>query len=397
VAGLAGGLIAITAAYLSWQHVTSFVSTDDAYITGHVHQLGARVQGTVLSIAVQDNQHVQAGQLLVKLDPKDYQIAVATARAAADKAEIQARETQTSVATSQWTANANKLQAAYSAKNTDANISRAKAALQEAQSGVVTAQAQIDQRKAELNRAQEDYNRYALLVKEGAVTQQSFDQMTEAKSVAEANVLAAKANMDQARLRVLEAQQQLAQAQASIDQARSSAASADASVAQMETAQRDVPVQRAAAEQAEAEYQNAVTQLSYTDIVAPVSGRVGHRTVEIGQQVDRGQALLSIVSDEKWVVANFKETDLHGMRPGQSVEIKIDSIPNRSFTGRVDSLAPASGAQFTLLPPDNASGNFTKVVQRIPVKIVFDSESIKGYEDILEPGMSVEVSVRIRS
>jgi membrane fusion protein (multidrug efflux system) len=164
----------------------------------------------------------------------------------------------------------------------------------------------------------------------------------------------------------------------------------------METAKNDILVQQAASKQAQAQYDNAMTQLSYTNIVAPVSGRVGHRTVELGQQVERGQALLSIVSDEKWVMANFKETDLHGMRPGQPVDVKVDAIPDKVFHGKVESISPASGAQFSLLPPDNASGNFTKVVQRIPVKIVFDSESIKGYEDILAPGMSSEVEVHVK-
>jgi membrane fusion protein, multidrug efflux system len=140
---------------------------------------------------------------------------------------------------------------------------------------------------------------------------------------------------------------------------------------------------------------HATTQLSYTNITAPITGRVGHRTIEVGQQIERGQALLSIVSDEKWVVANFKETQLGRMRPGQAVDIKIDAYPQARVTGRIESISPASGAQFAMLPPDNATGNFTKVVQRVPVKIVLNKDTLKGYENLLAPGMSVVPSVHV--
>jgi membrane fusion protein (multidrug efflux system) len=393
---LVAGIIATPAAYNGWQHYTSVVSTDDAFVSGHVHQLGARVQGTVLQIAVKDNQHVTAGQLLVKLDPRDFQLSLANAGAAVEKAKMEEREAVLTVNSNQKTVAANNLQADYMSKNTDAGVSRAQAALESARSGVITAQASIKQREAELERARADYSRYELLLKVGAVTRQDYDQTKESKTVAEANMLAANANLEQAKIRVSQAEDELTQAEASVVQAKSSHETAQASLAQMETAKNDILVQQAASKQAQAQYDNAMTQLSYTNIVAPVSGRVGHRTVELGQQVERGQALLSIVSDEKWVMANFKETDLHGMRPGQPVDVKVDAIPDKVFHGKVESISPASGAQFSLLPPDNASGNFTKVVQRIPVKIVFDSESIKGYEDILAPGMSSEVEVHVK-
>jgi membrane fusion protein (multidrug efflux system) len=369
---LVAGIIATPAAYNGWQHYTSVVSTDDAFVSGHVHQLGARVQGTVLQIAVKDNQHVTAGQLLVKLDPRDFQLSLANAGAAVEKAKMEEREAVLTVNSNQKTVAANNLQADYMSKNTDAGVSRAQAALESARSGVITAQASIKQREAELERARADYSRYELLLKVGAVTRQDYDQTKESKTVAEANMLAANANLEQAKIRVSQAEDELTQAEASVVQAKSSHETAQASLAQMETAKNDILVQQAASKQAQAQYDNAMTQLSYTNIVAPVSGRVGHRTVELGQQVERGQALLSIVSDEKWVMANFKETDLHGMRPGQPVDVKVDAIPDKVFHGKVESISPASGAQFSLLPPDNASGNFTKVVQRIPVKIVFD-------------------------
>jgi membrane fusion protein, multidrug efflux system len=141
---------------------------------------------------------------------------------------------------------------------------------------------------------------------------------------------------------------------------------------------------------------DAQLQLSYTNITAPAAGRVGRKNVEVGNRVQVGTPMMAIVNNDSWVVANFKETQLEKMKPGKPVEIKLDSFPHHTFKGRVDSISPASGAQFALLPPDNATGNFTKIVQRIPVKVVFDQESIKGYEARITPGMSAEVAVEVK-
>ncbi len=389
------GVGVVAGAGLWWLHASSIEETDDAYITGHVHQLSAKVAGTVAEVTVDDNQHVKAGQLLIKIDPRDLQISAASARAAVAKAHWQAVEAQSTIVGNERQAESQNFQASSAIASARAGVSKAREALNDAKLGVLLSKTTIQQRQAELNRASLDYDRYSSLVKDRAVTTQSFDTAKQDKEVAQANLEAAQAVFDQAQVKVKEAQQSLLDAQATAVRALGSVQSAAAARAQTETSKKTANVQQAAAKQAEAEYDNALTQLSYTNLAAPISGTIGHKTVEVGQQIERGQALMSVVSDQKWVVANFKETQVGRMHPGQEVEIKIDSLPGKSFKGKVDSLSPASGAQFSMLPPDNASGNFTKVVQRIPVKIVFDADSIKGFESSLTPGMSVLPEVHV--
>ncbi len=392
---LAGGLI-LAGGTAWWLHASSIQTTDDAFIAGHIHQLSSRIAGTVTDVTVKDNQHVKAEQLLVKIDPRDYQISADIAKAAAVKAEKQALEAQSNIIYNSKTADARQLEASYGIVSAHAQINKAQFSLDGARAGVHIAQAQVQQREAEFSRAVADFNRYESLVKDRAVTVQSFETARQNKQVAEANLKAAQENYNQALSRVSEFQQALADAQASLVRVQSTIKHADAATAQTEASIHKVSVEEAAAKQAEGQYKNALLQLSYTNVIAPTSGTIGHKSVETGQQIERGQALMSVVSDEKWVVANFKETQLEKMRVGQKVDITIDAFPAKHFQGKVDSIAPASGAQFALLPPDNASGNFTKVVQRIPVKIVFDTDSIKDYKALLTPGMSVLPEVHIQ-
>lgn len=381
--------------YMWWQHASSFVETDDAFITGRVHQLSSRVSGTVSQLLVDDNQHVKQGDILVRIDPKDFQISLATAQAEAAQAQLKTYEVQSNIVANQRQAEARKFEAESAVASANAGVDKAKAMLSETKLGVSLAATEIKQRQAELTRCIADYERYKSLVQDRAATAQSFERAKQDKDVAEANLQAAQEAYKQSQMRVHQAAQAVADAQSNVIRAKGSAQSAAAATAQMETTRRNLSVQEAAVDKAKSEVKNAATQLSYTSVAAPITGRVGHRTVEVGQQIERGQALMSIVSDEKWVVANFKETQLARMRPGQEVEIKIDAYPNAHVTGRVESVSPASGAQFALLPPDNATGNFTKVVQRVPVKIVFNKESLRGYEELLAPGMSVVPSVRV--
>jgi len=382
-------------AYAWWQHASSFVETDDAFITGRVHQLSSRVSGTVSQLLVDDNQHVKQGDILVRIDPKDFQISLVTAQAEAAQAQLKTYEVQSNIVANQRQAEARKFEAESAVASANAGVDKAKAILSETKLGVSLAATEIKQRQAELTRCIADYERYKSLVQDRAATTQSFERAKQDKEVAEANLQAAQEAYKQSQMRVNQAAQAVADAQSNVTRAKGSAQSAAAATAQMEMTRRNLSVQEAAVDKANSEVKNAATQLSYTNVAAPITGRVGHRTVEVGQQIERGQALMSIVSDEKWVVANFKETQLARMRPGQEVEIKIDAYPNARVTGRVESVSPASGAQFALLPPDNATGNFTKVVQRVPVKIVFNKESLKGYEELLAPGMSVVPSVRV--
>jgi membrane fusion protein (multidrug efflux system) len=381
--------------YLWWQQAFSVEGTDDAYISGHVHQISSRISGFVTKVAVDDNQHVQAGQLLLQIDPHDLELSVASAKAAAAKAKWQAAEAVSNTITDARKAESQSFQASSAVASAEAQINKAKEALNDAKLGVTIVHTQIEQRQAELTRASADYERYSALVKDRAVTTQSYEKAKQDKDVAQASLEAANATYTQMLVKVKEAEQALKDTQTTSVSAKGAEQTAAAARAEQETSQTVVAVQKAASAQAEVEYENALTQLSYARVVAPIAGTIGHKTVEVGQQIDRGQALMSIVSDEKWVVANFKETQLGRMRPGQKVDIKVDALDNKHFQGRVQSISPASGAQFSMLPPDNASGNFTKVVQRIPVKIVFDADSIKGCEHLLTPGMSVIADVHV--
>lgn len=395
------GLITLVAAgacvggFLWWQHASAYVETDDAFISGRVHQLSARVSGTVTQLLVNDNQHVRKGDLLLRIDPKDFEISLATAKAEAEQAQLKTYEVQSNIVANQRQAEARRFEAQSAVASANAGVDKAKAMLSETKLGVALAATEIKQRQAELTRCISDYERYKSLVADRAATMQSFEKAKQDRDVAEANLQAAHEAFKQSKMRVQQATQAVADAQADVIRARGSAQSAAAAVAQMEMTKRNLSVQEAAAAKAQSVVQNAATQLSYTNVSAPITGRVGHRTVEVGQQIERGQALMSIVSDEKWVVANFKETQLAKMRPGQEVKIHIDAYPNAHITGKIESISPASGAQFALLPPDNATGNFTKVVQRVPVKIVLNKETVKGYETLLAPGMSVVPSVHV--
>jgi membrane fusion protein (multidrug efflux system) len=258
--GLAAVLAVIgVGAYLVY--ASGFETTDDAYTTGHVHSISTRVAGTVIDVAVDDNEPVKQGQVLVRLDPSDFQVAV-------DKAQ------------------------------------------------------------ADYDRALADYNRATELKPNGAISQQEYDAMKAALDIAKAALNDAK------------------------------------------------------------------DQLSYCTIVAPADGVVGNKTVETGNRLAQGTVLMSVVQ-EVWIVANYKETQVGQMAPGQKVSLQVDEIPGHTFTGHIDSFSPGSGSTFALLPPENATGNFTKIVQRVPVKIVFDSESMRGYEKRLVPGLSVETSVTL--
>lgn len=398
VSAIAGTILlgAVAGGTALWMHATSYEETDDAIIQGRIHQLSSRINGTVTKLNVDDNEHVKNGQILVEIDPTDYKISMDTAKAALDQATLKSDEIKSTIEANQNQAEARDFEARSALTSALANVDKAKAALKEAKLGVSVAKAQVDQREAELKRANLDYQRYVPLAQEGAVTMQSFDKVKQDKEVAQANLQVSKEALNQSHTRVQQATEALKDAESGVTRAQGSKQMFEAAQSQIESSKRNLIVQSAAAAQARSQLANASTQLSYTRVKSPIQGRIGHRTVEVGQQIERGQALMSVVSDEKWVVANFKETQLAHMRPGQKVEIHVDAFPDAHLTGKVDSMSPASGAQFALLPPDNATGNFTKVVQRVPVKIVLDKDSMKGYENLLAPGMSVIPKVHLK-
>ncbi len=396
--------------YHYWQYASIHQETDNATVVGNIHQVSSRIPGTVSEVLVNDNQLVQPGQLLVKLDPRDYQSQVQQAQAALENARGQAQAAQANIALTSQTTTGKTTQAQGDVSSAVAAISTAQAAVQEAQAGIPAAQAQVAQTNANLEKAQADYNRYNQLYKTGAIPRQqldtakaAYDVATAQKSAAIQGVQQAQAKLASAKVGVAQAQSQLAQAQENVTNAQAKLAASKGGLQQATAGGQDTTVKRsqyeaakAAIAQSEASLKNAQLQLSYVNITAPSAGRVGRKTVEIGNRVQAGTPLMAIVDNNYWVVANFKETQLEKMRPGEPVEIKLDSFPHHTFVGRLDSISPASGAQFALLPPDNATGNFTKVVQRIPVKVVFDQKSIQGYESRITPGMSAEVAVEVK-
>jgi len=380
IAIVIGMIVALAIGFFVYRYVTSYESTDDAQVDGHINAISARVSGHVIKLNVQDNQYVQAGTVLVELDPADYQLARDRAKADFEDAQAAALAAGVSVP--------------ITSVNTSSQVSVSEADVENARAGIQAARQQLEAAKAQLQeadannvKAQNDLGRYKQLVDKQEISHQQYDQAVAAARAGAAAVEAARANADAAQQQVIQAQGKLVQAQANWRYAA--------------TAPRQMQITRARAASAEAQAQRkkadldqAQLNLQYTRIVAPVNGIVSNRTVEVGQNVAAGQELMKIIPlDDVWVTANFKETQLQEMRVGQRVTIKVDAN-GREYKGRVDSFAGASGARFSLLPPENATGNYVKVVQRIPVKIVLNSGENNDHR--LLPGMSVIPKVWIR-
>jgi membrane fusion protein, multidrug efflux system len=410
--------------YRWWQFASAHETTDNATVAGHIHTISSRVNGTISEVLVQENQLVQKGQTLIQLDSRDFEVAVQQAQAALDAARRKASSAQSSISVTAQTAQGQNTQAqgdvgsaiaaidsARAALNeSQAGVPTAEAAVKEAQAGVSVAQSQVAQAGANLQKLEADYRRYESLYASGAIAKQQLDAAKNAYDVALAAQSSAQQGVLQARARVAQAQQGVSSAQAKVAQAQQGIASARANLAksrggleqagaaalQTNVSQGDYAAAKAAIAQAEANLKAAQLQLSYTRITAPTAGRVGRKSAEVGQRVQTGSQLMAIVDPQVWVTANFKETQLERIQPNEAVEVTLDAFPHHAFQGRVQSVSPASGAQFSLLPPDNATGNFTKIVQRIPVKITLTPNSVKGYESRLSPGMSAEVSVTVQ-
>ncbi len=362
-----------------WNYLATWESTDDAEVDGHINPISARVAGYVTKVNVDDNQAVEAGTVLVEIDPKDYQVAVDRARAEYDSAIASANAAQNNVPIT--TANsASQLDSAA------ANVESARAGVLAAQGQAAAAVAQLAQAEANDNKAQSDVARYKQLAGKQEISQQQYEQAIDAAKATAAGVNAARASANAAQDQVHQAQSRLLEAQASLRAAGTAPQQILVSKAQFSSADASVAQKKAALDQ-------ALLNLQYCTIVAPVAGVVS-KNVEVGMNVQPGQQLLSIVPlDDVWITANFKETQLKHMRPGQPAEISVDAY-GRKYKGHVDSIAGASGARFSLLPPENATGNYVKVVQRVPVKIVLDPGQNKDH--LLRPGMSVEPKVKVK-
>jgi membrane fusion protein (multidrug efflux system) len=327
-------LIALGVGGRMWYRSHFYVETENAFVSGHVTPVSSRVAGVVTRVLVEDNQQVQAGAVIAELDPADQKVKVEQIQAQIASAEQQVKQAEATIAQTRAQASA--------------------------------AQAQVAQAQAALQRSKQDADRYGQLynTQMKAVSKAELDAANAARAGATADVAARRDN-------VVAAQAQIGAAQSARD------------------------VLKAQVKVLQTQLKDAKQTLGYNQVIAPVAGRVGKRSVEVGARVQPGQQLAAIVQDDLWVTANFKETQLAELLPGQQVRIEIDALPKHPLTGRLDSFSPASGNQFALLPADNATGNFTKIVQRVPVKITLRPEDVKALSSRLAPGMSAVVEIKL--
>lgn len=361
----------------AYRYFTSYESTDDAQVDGHINSVSARISGHVTKLNVQDNQYVPAGTVLVEIDPADYQVAYEKAKA--DYEDAQAAAVAAGVNVPLTSVNTSS-----QVSSTEADVNSARAGIQVAQQQYEAAKADLQQAEANDVKAQNDLGRYKQLVEKQEISSQQFDQAVAASRASAAAVVAARASSDAARQQVTQAQGKLVQAEANYRYANTAPR-------QMEIMRARAASAAAQAQRKKADLDQAALNLQYTKIIAPVNGIVSNRTVEVGQNVAPGQELMKVINlDDVWITANFKETQLRNMKAGQKVTIEVDAN-GRKYDGRIDSVAGASGARFSLLPPENATGNYVKVVQRVPVKIILNSGSNNDHQ--LRPGESVTPKV----
>jgi membrane fusion protein (multidrug efflux system) len=376
---LIAAVVVIAAGLLVWRYLSSYESTDDAQADVHLYPVSARISGYVIRVKVDDNQWVHQGDLLVEIDPTDYQVALTQAQANLANAEATARSLNITVPIT-------SVNTASQLRFTASGVEDAQAAVSAAEKQLTAAHQQVEAAQANDVKAQDDLHRYKLLVDKHEVSPQIYDQALAAAKASTANVAAAQASESAAEQFIHQAQSRLAEATANHAYAQTGPQQVSSTRARVQAAIADVQQKRALLQQAE-------LNLQYTKIMAPVSGVV-NKTVVVGLNVQEGQQLLTVVPlDEVWITANFKETQLKHMQVGQKAEIHVDSS-GRTLRGHVDSFAGATGPLFSLLPPENATGNYVKIVQRIPVKIVL--EPGENRDRRLRPGMNVVPDVYLR-
>jgi len=386
-------LLAIAGGVFWWQYASAREETDDAYVDGHITNISARVAGTVTEVNVEEHQRVKAGQKLVALDQRDYEVAVEQDQAALEKDEHEAKAAKWKISQSSLSALGKTTEASGDINTEEAEIAKSRAALLQAKDEVKQAESHVKEQQAQVEFARSDFERYKTVYESHAVTKQQYDKARQNLDVYIAQLQQAKDNLEQRRKQELMASSNVDQSIGRLKKSHGSMTTARASEHQSGIDSEEYAGTLAAIRRDEAALKEANLRLSYTKIDAPVAGTIGKKAVEIGQRVEPGQTLMSLVQDEFWVTANFKETQVGRMRVGQAAELSIDAFGDHKFKASVESLSPASGARFSMLPPDNASGNFTKVVQRIPIRIKIDKQELGAYRDRIAPGMSCLVTV----
>ncbi|PYQ95157.1 MAG: HlyD family secretion protein [Acidobacteria bacterium] len=387
-------LLVIGAAAWVWM-TANRESTDDAQVDARVTQISSRVGGTVTKVAVNDNQVVEAGAVLIELDPRDYQVAVDKARAELADAEATAVAAQNTIPITSTTAASQVTTARGGVAQAQSGVSASGKEVEAARARLTTAQAHVREVEANATRAARDVERLRGLLAKDEVSQQQFDTASAAADAQRAAVESARSQVAEAEAGIRVAESRLAQAHAGEQQAHAELQAAQTGPSQIAATRARASAATARVQQARATLAQAELNLQYTTVKAPARGIVSKKGINVGQVVQSGQPLLALVQiDDVWVTANFKETQLKDVRPGQRAVIEVDAYGGRTFKGKVDSIAGATGARFSLLPPENATGNFVKVVQRVPVKIVLDPG--QDPDHLLRPGMSVTPTVHTK-
>jgi membrane fusion protein, multidrug efflux system len=385
-------VVAAVGAYVAMRHYSGRVSSDDAQVDGHIVSVAPKVPGNVVEVLVTDNQEVKAGQVLVRIDPRDFQARVDVAKAELARAQSQLNGARVVVPLTSETTQSGTASATAGLASSQAELERARLSFEQAASSdLAFAKANIGVKQANSDRAQADLARMKPLVDKAEISKLQYDAYVAASRVAEADLQAAREKLASAEKDAAIRKAALDAAQSHVEQAKSSVEAALANRKQVDVRSADAATAAAAVAQAQANLAAAELQLSYCTIAASVDGNVTRKSVEVGQFVSPGQGLMAVVPlHDVWITANFKETQLADVRPGQRAEIHVDMY-GRKIEGKVDSIAGATGSRMSLLPPENATGNFVKVVQRIPVKIL-----VKEGRDsslILRQGMNVDVTI----
>jgi membrane fusion protein (multidrug efflux system) len=384
-------VVAVVATAVVWAR-SGHVSTDDAQVDGRITQISTRVGGPIVALNVTDNQAVDAGTVLAQIDPREYQVAVDRAKAELADAQANAVAAGSSVSVEAASTSSGVTSASGTVEEAQAGITVADRQVESAKAQLTATEARLRERQATATKLEKDVERWKPLVAKDEVSQQQYDATV-------ANAQSARAAADAAQSDVAAAQTAIAVAEQRAVQARSASGRAKAELASANTAPEQLKVSKARAlgaearvKQAEAALAQAELNFERTSIKAPSAGIVGRRGIELGQVTQPNQPLMALVSrDDLWVVANFKETQLADVKPGQSATIEVDALGGKEFHGKVDSIGAATGAKFSLLPPENATGNYVKVVQRVPVKIVLDAGQDPDHR--LRPGLSVFASI----
>jgi membrane fusion protein, multidrug efflux system len=375
-------LIAACTGLYFWLESRKFETTDDAQVEAHLNSISSRVDGSITHVYVDSNQIVKAGDPLVDLDPRDFQVAIDQARAQVAQARSQVTAQQPNIPITQ-------VESSTNITGAEADVANAEAAVGVAERDRESAAARVAEAQANLSKWQADLGRYTVLIKNEEISQQEFDQVAATVKAQEATVAANRAAVESAARTVQQRQAQLAQVKTRLAQYKNIAPE------QLAIRQANVVSQQASAQTAQTVVEQAELKLSYTKIVAPAAGIILKRSAEVGERINAGQQLLMIAQiADIWVTANFKETQMHNIHPGQTARIHVDAL-RQDFEGYVETIGGSTGAVSSVLPPENASGNYVKVVQRIPVRLRFKPG--QNGLDRLRPGMSVEPDVRIGS